>query len=912
MQIVFPQIRFGCTLNNFTQNPLHRTSNFLHLDMKNLKFQLLFIISFVPFCLSAQNPFHSNGALFSTDGFFKLPESDPRTIFSFNNGWLYHKGDIKDARLTNVADSTWQQVQLPHGVDILPEEASGGINYQGIVWYRKHFSVPENVAYKKLSLTFEAIMGKCSIYLNGELIATHKGGYLPIVVDLSNHLKLQSKNVIAVMADNSDDPSYPPGKPQYELDFCYFGGIYRNAWLTACDPIHISDANIIKDASGNGVFVSFDNVSKKQATINVTMNVINESNKSKKITVMFILKDKDGNVVAQNKKRILLPEGRDGAASQSFILKDPLLWHPDHPYLYDLYTTVLDDKNQVLDGYYQRVGVKSVILKGKEGMYLNGEPFNDKLMGANHHQDYAYVGNAVPDNLAWNDAKKLRDAGIRILRLSHYPQSNAFMDACDELGIFTIVPTPGWQFWNKDSSFAELMYSDIRQMVRRDRNHACLFAWEPIPNETNYPEYFAKNAYKIVHQEDPNKSCIAACNYGSADWEMFDLLYAHPFSEEEKHTDKCLFTREWGDNVDNYWSAQNSPSRACIAWGEVPQLIQATDYANPPFIYDSWEMFYEAPRQVLGGCIWHSFDTQRGYHPDPFYGGIVDVFRQPKYSYELFKSQQSPNSPYEEKEGGRQYHLFIANIMSPFSPADVTVYTNCDSVKLIAYGKDSMTLAPDKSLKIPHAPLVFKNVLKFMDIKDLTHEDIMSSNPDWASLIAIGYANGKQVIMKTRKSVKRPSKLKLVTDLEGIKPIADGSFIIPVFAEMQDENGLIKRLNESLVHFTVKGEGILIGKNLPGINPHKIIWGTAPALVRTTLRSGTIEIIAGMEYPGEQTPASDTLYIETRAAAIPSIFNPGDVINIKNDDPIASGFGKPATEQMDKLSDAKYSTEPKL
>jgi len=868
--------------------------------MKNLKIASLFVLACIPFCLTAQNPFHSSGPMFSTNGFFKLPDNDSRIIYSFNNGWLYHKGDIKNAQEIDASEADWQQVQLPHGVDILPEEASGGINYQGIVWYRKHFTIPENISGKKLSLTFEAIMGKCSIYLNGELIANHKGGYLPITIDLStNHVKLQADNVIAVMADNSDDPSYPPGKPEYALDFCYFGGIYRNAWLTATNSIHITDANIIKKDYGNGVFVSFDNVSKEQATVNVAMNVINESGQSKNVTVMVTLKDKDGNIVAENKRKLSLAKTKDATASQTFTIKDPLLWHPDHPYLYDLYTTVLDDKNQVIDGYYQRVGVKSVILKGKEGMYLNGEPFNDKLMGANHHQDYAYVGNAVPDNLAWNDAKKLRDAGIRILRLSHYPQSNAFMDACDELGIFTIVPTPGWQFWNSDTSFVELMYSDIRQMVRRDRNHACVFAWEPIPNETRYPDYFAKNAYNITHSEDPNKNCIAACDYGSAEWQMFDLLYAHPFSDAETHTDKCLFTREWGDNVDN-WSAHNSPSRASIVWGEIPQLIQATHYANPPYKYDCWEMFYETPKQLLGGCLWHSFDTQRGYHPDPFYGGIVDVFRQPKYSYELFKSQQSPSSPYVQQEEKNPYNLYIANIMSPFSPADVTVYTNCDSVKLIAYGKDSMTLAPDQSLKMPHPMLVFKNVFHFMDIKDLTHEKLMKSDPDWSSLVAIGYANGKQVIKVTRKPAKRPSKLKLVTDLEGIKPLADGSFIIRVFAEMHDENGLIKRLNESLVHFTVKGEGILIGKNLPGINPHKIIWGTAPAMVRTTLKAGTIEVIAGMEYPGEQTPTSDTLYIETQAATIPSLFSPQYVTNIKDE-----ASEKPRMEQTDKLSDAE-------
>lgn len=866
--------------------------------MKSFRFIFLLLFIFGGYtCLSAQNPFHSDGPLFSTDGFFKLPNSNARMIFSFNNGWLYHKGDIENAQLTNFADSNWLQVQLPHGVDILPEEASGGINYQGIVWYRKHFTIPQEIIAKKLSLTFEAIMGKCSIYINGHLVATHKGGYLPIVIDLSKiNINLQSSNVIAVMADNSDDPSYPPGKPQYALDFCYFGGIYRNAWLEATNPIHITNANILKETPVNGVFVSFDNVSKAKAAIKVAVNIINETHKTQDLWLTVCLKDKDGKLVAEQKRKLNLAGNRDATTSLNFILKNPLLWHPDHPYLYDLYTTILDKNKQIVDGYYQRIGIKSVVLKGKDGMYLNGEPFNDKLMGANHHQDYAYIGNAVPDNLAWNDAKKLRDAGIRILRLSHYPQSNAFMDACDELGIFTIVPTPGWQFWNKHPSFAALMYSDIRQMVRQNRNHACIFGWEPIPNETRYPADFAKNAYNIVHQEDPNKNCIAACDYGSANWEMFDLIYAHPFSDVAKHTDKCLFTREWGDNVDN-WSAHNSPSRVSLAWGEVPQLVQAQHYANPTYPYDSWERFYESPKQMLGGCLWHSFDTQRGYHPDPFYGGIVDVFRQPKYAYELFKSQQSPNSPYVQKEESGRYNLFIANIMSPFSPADVTVYTNCDSVKLIAYGKDSITETPDKSLRMPHPPLIFKNVFHFMKIKGLIIKD-KNTNPNWSSLTAIGYANGKEVISVTQRPGKRPGRLKLVTDLEGLKPIADGSFIIPVFAQMQDEQGNIKRLNEALIHFTVKGEGILIGENLPGINPHKIIWGTAPALVKTTLKAGRLEIIASMQYPGAQTPSADTLYIETQASKIPSIFNPYYVNNIKE-----AISGESVSRGIDILSD---------
>ena len=133
-------------------------------------------------------------------------------------------------------------------------------------------------------------------------------------------------------------------------------------------------------------------------------------------------------------------------------------------------------------------------------------------MGANRHQDFAVIGNALPNSLHWRDAKKLRDAGMRVIRNAHYPQDPAFMDACDELGLFVIVNTPGWQFWNDQPIFAQRVYSDIRNMVRRDRNHPSVWMWEPILNETWYPADFAKNVVDILNEEYPYPYCYAGCD----------------------------------------------------------------------------------------------------------------------------------------------------------------------------------------------------------------------------------------------------------------------------------------------------------------------------------------------------------------------------------------------------------------
>ncbi|MGH7240569.1 MAG: glycoside hydrolase family 2 protein, partial [Candidatus Saccharimonadales bacterium] len=386
----------------------------------------------------------------------------------------------------------------------MPGFVSGGANYQGIVWYRKHFRIPAAIRNKRITLTFEAIMGKSAIYLNGHLLGKHKGGYLPIVLDLSSsgYLNLDGENVVTVMADNSNDPTYPPGKPEYGLDFTYDGGIYRDAWLLATNQIYITNAIAANKVAGGGIRVGYTHVSEAMATVHVHIDLFNESAKNASLIVRLMLKDNEGKTVASCQEGIKLQKGREGEVLQSFNVSNPSLWAPDHPYLYDLYAEVLDKQRHVIDGYYIRTGIKTVELRGREGLYLNGKPFRGKLMGVNHHQAFGYIGNAVPDNLLWQDAKLMRDAGIKIIRLSHYPQSPEFMDACDELGIFTIVCSSGWQFWNrKDTAFEKLMERDIRQMIRRDRNHASVFAWEPLPNETHYPGGFGKIAYEITHAE---------------------------------------------------------------------------------------------------------------------------------------------------------------------------------------------------------------------------------------------------------------------------------------------------------------------------------------------------------------------------------------------------------------------------
>lgn len=350
-------------------------------------------------------------------------------------------------------------------------EASGSRNYQGVAWYNKRFVVDKKYQGKRITLHFEAVMGKSRFYVNGKQVKEHFGGFLPVNIDLTAAgVRPGDEAVISVCADNSDDPSFPPGRKQYTMDFCVFGGIYRDCYLIATDPVHVSDANEAEQVAGGGVFVCYDEVSEHKARVRVKTQIANDGVSACKVTLASELFDPDGNRVASARKSLQLSAACARHAEQLLTVKAPALWHPDTPHLYRLKTSVYRN-GKLCDAVESRIGIRSVEFRGAEGLYINGKPFEDKLMGVNRHQDYAYIGNAVPDNLHWLDVKKMRDAGFRIIRSAHYPQDPAFMDACDELGMFIIVATPGWQYWNPNPVFEERVLSDIRNMVRRDRNH---------------------------------------------------------------------------------------------------------------------------------------------------------------------------------------------------------------------------------------------------------------------------------------------------------------------------------------------------------------------------------------------------------------------------------------------------------
>ncbi len=798
----------------------------------------------------------------SVAGFMSLPGSG-RNVYNFNPGWRFHKGDVAGAEALNFDDSAWQVVSTPHTVELESAEASGSRNYQGIAWYRKHFVVPAAMQGQLVTVYFEAIMGKQEVFLNGKLVRKHAGGYLPFSVNLTDYgIKAGDKCVLAVMTDNSNDKNYPPGKPQYTLDFAYHGGIYRDVWLIGKSDVSITDALEANKVAGGGVFVHFDQISEKKAQVFVDTEVKNSGTARRVVTVETTLTDASGKKVKQTSSRVMLNVGESVTVKQKMQVSNPYLWSPDSPYLYRVESRVTEGK-LALDGGVTRVGIRKAEFKDKDGFWLNGKPFG-QLVGANRHQDFAYVGNALPNSQQWRDAKRLRDAGCRIVRVAHYPQDPSFMDACDELGIFVIVATPGWQYWNKDPEFARLVHENTRMMIRRDRNHASVLMWEPILNETRYPLDFALEALQITKDEYPypGRPVAAADVHSEGVKEHYDVVYGWPGDDVKGVARQCIFTREFGENVDD-WYAHNNNNRASRSWGERPMLVQALSLAK------SYDEMYQTNGQFIGGAQWHPFDHQRGYHPDPYWGGIFDAFRQPKYAYYMFRSQTAANLNHPLAESGPM--VYIAHEMSQFSDKDVVVFSNCDSVRLSIYDGTHSWTKPVVHAKVhmPNAPVVFENVWDFWEARGYSY---VQKNWKKVNLVAEGIRNGKVVCTTKKMPSRRSTKLQLRVDYQNSPLVADGSDFIVVVAEVTDDSGNVRRLAKENVVFTVEGEGEIIGDATIGANPRAVEFGSAPVLIRSTRKAGKIKVKARVQYEGTHAPTPAEIEFESVPSLLPACF----------------------------------------
>lgn len=729
--------------------------------------------------------------------------------------------------MNHLRGRSWQPVALPHIA--FPEPLPIEHPREGIAYYQKTFFVPSKYKSKKISIEFEGAMQIAWVWINGHFVKKHLGGYLPFTVDLTDIVQYGQNNTITVKLDNRANPLVPPGKSVNKMDFVYYSGIYRDAWLHVDNLLHITDANAVDRQAGGGIFVTYPKVSISEAIVDIQANVINESGNIEKFKIVHELVDNKNRIVAMCASPIeALGRGQDGQYKQQLRVNFPSLWSPDAPYLYRLRTS-LWKKGIKVGEYCNKIGIRSFSISKERGLLINNEP--TRIVGSNRHMSYPWIGNALSNNANIRDAVLIKNAGMNCIRLAHYPQDISFYDACDSLGILLIDCVPGWQFYNKAETFVRNTLDDIRQMVRRDRNHPSVLLWEVSLNETYPPADFRCKQVEVAKSEwvpsGVNFFTSGDSYYTKA---CYDVPYDDWADNIEKrgnstYPNNSFLIREYGDFE---FGGTESTTRQTRSNGEAALLQQA------------WNLQWEHNRnrqqypRAIGDLTWAFFDGLAGYVKGIEGWGIADIKRIPKFSYYFFKSQKTKQPPM----------CYIANYWSSKKNTNkVVVYSNCDEIALFANNEEIARQKPDSGADKPYGADWEHGGDPFTggDVQGLSAPPFTFSNIDFTPgvLTAVGYRSNRAVTTYSVHTPQDVNSVSLAIDTQGVPLSADGSDAIFVRAYLKDRNGNLVTTADNIVEFSVKGNARIISP--------KTVYGEAgiaTILLRAGVKAGNITIEA--------------------------------------------------------------------
>ena len=565
-----------------------------------------------------------------------LPAADGvalRDVQTINRDWKFFLGETTGTA-SILDDSKWERVGLPHSFSI-PYFRSKDF-YIGYGWYRKSLDIPADWLSQKrmVFVEFDGVFQEAEIFLNGIRTGYHVGGYTGFSVDLTPGIR-PGVNTLAVRVNNLWKPRVAPRAGEH----VFSGGIYRNVRLVVTDRLHVGWC---------GTLVTTPKVSTESATVNVKTEVVNASSEPKSCTVRTEIADSDGRTVCRIETAMRVAAGATATFDQtSPPVVHPKLWHPDHPYLYSVHTTVLDNGRPV-DTYDSSLGFRWFEWTADRGFFLNGEHYY--FRGANVHQDHAGWGDAVTDAGALRDVRLVKEAGFNFIRGSHYPHSPAFSEACNKTGILFWSENCFWGtggskgngYWDSsgypvraedEAPFEENVKASLREMIRVHRNNPSIVVWS-MCNEVFFtsPETlpkvrgFLKRLVAYSHELDPTRPAAIG---GAQRGELYKLGDIAGLNGDGARLPQFIapgipsVVSEYGSTM------ADRPGDYAPGWGDLAN-VSGQDKSQPcPWRYP-WRS---------GEAIWCAFD--HGSIAGARFGGmgILDYFRLPKRQWYWYRNE---------------------------------------------------------------------------------------------------------------------------------------------------------------------------------------------------------------------------------------------------------------------------------
>lgn len=753
----------------------------------------------------------------------------------FNDGWKFWLGDEATASTVGFDDASWRKLTLPHDWSIehdfdvkYPSGNDGGYVMTGVGWYRKSFLVPSKMVGKRLSLYFEGVYMNSEVFVNGQSVGKRPYGYSSFAYDITPYIKVGEQNVVAVRVDNSK---------QRNCRWYTGAGIYRHVWLVTTEALHVAHW---------GTYITTPEVTKELAKVQVAVQVKNETEADKKAVVSVSLQRK-GVEVAKGSLPISVASLKENKAIIALDVKNPELWSPDTPSLYEAHVTVEAD-GQVMDRVSEAFGIRTFTYSATDGFRLNGQPM--LLNGGCAHHDNGVLGAKSFDAAEARKVRLMKEAGFNAVRTSHNLPSEAFLYECDRQGLLVIDESfDGWRDsktpYDYSTEFDQWWQQDVDAMVLRDRNHPSIFCWsignEVIERKKLEVVTTAKKLADRIRLNDNTRPITSALAAWDADWEIYDPLAA-------QH-----------DIVGYNYMIHKSESDH----ERVPERVMMQTESYPRDAFSNWTKVNDYP-YIIGDFVWTSLDylgeagIGRFYYKGESEG---EHYHRPQYPWHGaycgdidITGWRKPISHYRDLlyNANKKLHLAVKEPNGYYGEIKETQWSVWPTWESWNWpGHEGKTIEVEIYSRYPRVQLFLNGNL--MGEQETTREQqfkaVYALNYEEGTLRAVGLDEAGNVQEeRVLSTAGKPAKIRLTADKRQMK--ADGQDLIYVIAEVLDKEGRVMPIADNRLQFSIKGAGVIEATGSADLKDsesyskasRKAWKGRAVAVVRSIGKTGKITL----------------------------------------------------------------------
>ncbi len=663
-----------------------------------------------------------------------------RSVVPLAQGWEFQRGGDVDPAQAAQAPGSWERVSVPHTWNrvgyYMPDpqthlnRAESVDKYQGVGWYRMTFTPPAMDAGQRAWLQFDAASRTAEVWLNGQRIGGHKGGFSRFRLDATRALRAGQANTLLVKVDNTQPAQGSSTADILPLagDFFVHGGLYRPVSLIVTNAVHVD----MLDAGGSGIFATTSSIDAAMAKVAVRVRIRNDGTKAQAVNAVVRLIDAGGKTVATGTRRIPLRADSASESVETLSVATPHLWNGvADPYLHRLVVEIATPSGAVLDRVEQAFGIREMRADPARGFLLNGKPL--RLQGVGYHQDREGKGWATAPADIEQDVAIMREMGVNSIRLTHYQHGQVIHDLADRYGmvLWDEIPLVSRWTWGDDAVATAGLRDDARQqlreLIRQNGNHASVFNWG-IANEVDFgkslpafittskdtpapdPLPLLRELNALAKSEDPSRAtALATCCegrlLGSADIPItaeaadlgganryFGWYYGQP-GDLGKHLDSLRALRpnqpvsvtEYGAGGATTIHTDNPLG------GKVDQRGRNQPEEYESYIHETAWATLSAKPYLWGTWLWNSFDfattvRREGDAIDINTKGLVTYDRKiRKDAYYFYKANWTATPTVHV--AGRRY------VDRAYPVADVRVYSNAPRTDLLVNDRVVGTLS---------------------------------------------------------------------------------------------------------------------------------------------------------------------------------------------------------------------------